>query len=214
MRCFKCNYDNVDGSMFCVSCGTKLDAGVNMSVDATVTPQPAQVDMMQDRPFSGQPIPTPAPQPAPQPQPIPTPQPQLIPTPAPQPTPQPQPQPAPQPQPIPTPAPQPTPQPQPAMYQTSAYHTPSYPYFGDKNGKIVPKEYKPISMWGYFGYNILFAIPFIGFIVLIIFALGGTSNINVRNYAKSYFCGLIIAVIIVAILVAEAGGLGMLLGFI
>ena len=40
----------------------------------------------------------------------------------------------------------------------------------------IPEKYKPISAWGYFGYNILFAIPILGFIILLVFALGGTSN--------------------------------------
>lgn len=59
----------------------------------------------------------------------------------------------------------------------------------------IPPEYKPISMWGYFGYEILFMIPIIGWLLLIIFALGGTSNINLKNFARSYFCLLIIIVI-------------------
>ena len=52
----------------------------------------------------------------------------------------------------------------------------------------IPNEYKPISAWGYFGYEILFAIPIIGFIILVIFALGGARNINLKNFARSYFC--------------------------
>ena len=49
------------------------------------------------------------------------------------------------------------------------------------NDKNLPYEYKPISMWGYFGYEILFSIPFIGFILLLVFSFGGTKNINLRN---------------------------------
>ena len=56
------------------------------------------------------------------------------------------------------------------------------------NDKNLPYEYKPISMWGYFGYEILFSIPFIGFILLLVFSFGGTKNINLRNFARSYFC--------------------------
>ena len=66
-------------------------------------------------------------------------------------------------------------------------------YMNDKN---LPYEYKPISMWGYFGYEILFSIPIIGFIMLLIYAFGGTKNINLRNFARSYFCLFIIAMII------------------
>jgi len=59
----------------------------------------------------------------------------------------------------------------------------------------VPIDYKPISAWGYIGYQILYSIPIIGFIFLIINALGAT-NINVRNFARSYFCILVLILLI------------------
>ena len=69
----------------------------------------------------------------------------------------------------------------------------------------VPKEYEPISMWGYFGYEILFSIPIVGFICLIVFALGA-KNVNKKNFARSYFCYTIIvcvvAIVIFAIMMA------------
>lgn len=66
----------------------------------------------------------------------------------------------------------------------------------------IPEEYRPISMWGYFGYELLFSIPCVGFILLIIFAVGGTRNVNLRNFARSYFCFLIILVVFLVILSA------------
>lgn len=63
------------------------------------------------------------------------------------------------------------------------------------------KDYTPIGMWGYFGYQILFAIPVIGFIMTLIFALGGTRNINLRNYARSTFCLFIILLVAVLLIV-------------
>ena len=72
----------------------------------------------------------------------------------------------------------------------------------------IPNEYKPISAWGYFGYEILFAIPILGFILLIIFSLGGTRNINLRNFARSYFCIYIIIIIILIIAFAFGAPLG------
>ena len=54
------------------------------------------------------------------------------------------------------------------------------------NNTNIPNEYKPVSAWGYFGYNILFSIPIIGFIFLIVFSFD-SSNINRRNYARSFF---------------------------
>ena len=72
----------------------------------------------------------------------------------------------------------------------------------------IPEEYKPIGMWGYFGYEILFAIPCVGFIVLLVFAFGGTRNINLRNFARSYFCFLIILVAL-ALIAAAIFGIGL-----
>ncbi len=72
----------------------------------------------------------------------------------------------------------------------------------------IPEEYKPISAWGYFGYQLLFSVPCIGFIFLCIFALGGTKNINLKNFARSYFCILLLTIIIciiVAIIAAIFG---------
>ena len=60
----------------------------------------------------------------------------------------------------------------------------------------IPNEYRVLSPWAYFGYSILFAIPLIGFICAIVFACD-SSNLNRRNFARSYFCGLLIAVILI-----------------
>ena len=64
---------------------------------------------------------------------------------------------------------------------------------------VIPPEYKPLSGWAYFGWQLLFAIPLVGFILLIVFACGGTHNINLRNFARSYFCALLIAAILAVI---------------
>lgn len=79
------------------------------------------------------------------------------------------------------------------QYQQSNYQQ---PYYSNNNEPVIPPEYQPISMWGYFGYQLLFAIPCIGFIILIIFSFGGTNNINLKNYARSYFCLFIIGIIL------------------
>jgi hypothetical protein len=74
----------------------------------------------------------------------------------------------------------------------------------------IPSEYKPLSPWAYFWLSILFSIPVVGFIFLLVFSFNG-SNINRRNYARSYWCGLLIALVIiliyVVIAVAFLGGL-------
>lgn len=83
----------------------------------------------------------------------------------------------------------------------------------NENYKGIPENYKPISMWGYFGYELLFSVPVLGLILLIVFSLGGTSNVNLKNFARSYFCYFIIIAIIIAILAVVTtafGGLAML----
>ncbi len=76
----------------------------------------------------------------------------------------------------------------------------------DFNEKMqATEEYQPISMWGYFGYEILFAIPCIGFILLLVFSFGGTRNKNLKNFARSYFCMFIIIAVIVLLMVVSGG---------
>lgn len=81
---------------------------------------------------------------------------------------------------------------------------PTYSTYIDDNGKRVPTEYKPIKAWGYFGYNLLFAIPLVGFIFLLIYALGGNSNVNLKNYARSFFCvyALVLIILLVVLVLA------------
>ncbi|MCR5687252.1 MAG: hypothetical protein K6G58_04460 [Lachnospiraceae bacterium] len=80
----------------------------------------------------------------------------------------------------------------------------------DSHGNI-PEEYTPISMWGYFGYELLFSIPCIGFIFLIVYALSA-KNVNLKNFARSYFCYLIIVLIVCAVAFFAAVSAGVLEG--
>lgn len=73
------------------------------------------------------------------------------------------------------------------------------------NANAVPEEYKPISMWGYFGYEVLFNIPIIGFICIIIFSVGGTRNKNLTNFARSRLCILILVLAIFGIMFFVVG---------
>jgi hypothetical protein len=72
----------------------------------------------------------------------------------------------------------------------------------------IPREYKPISAWGYFGYNLLFSIPIVGFICLIIFSLD-SSNINRRSYARSFFIIYLLIAIVFLISILFFGGIGL-----
>ena len=60
--------------------------------------------------------------------------------------------------------------------------------------KHLPKSYRPISGWGYFWRSVFYAIPVIGWLFVLINALGA-KNRNGRNFARSYFCALLIALI-------------------
>ena len=54
--------------------------------------------------------------------------------------------------------------------------------------------------------EILFSIPCVGFIALLIFAFGGTKNVNLKNFARSYFCFTIILVVLVVLFTIAFGG--------
>ena len=71
----------------------------------------------------------------------------------------------------------------------------------------VPKEYKPVSPWGYVGLGVLFAIPVLGVILLIVLSFT-KGNLNVRNYARSFWCALLLAIVlcVIAAIVAAATG--------
>lgn len=73
----------------------------------------------------------------------------------------------------------------------------------------IPPEYEPIGAWMYFLWQIVFSIPLVGFILLIVFSCGGTSNINLRNFARSYFCGLLICAIIGIVILVFAVVMGL-----
>lgn len=74
---------------------------------------------------------------------------------------------------------------------------------------VLPSENRPLSPWAYYGLQLLFSIPLVGFICLIIFSLDN-SNINRRNFARSYWCNLIISValVILIIILLVATGVG------
>lgn len=60
----------------------------------------------------------------------------------------------------------------------------------------LPEQYKPITMWGYLGYQIVFSIPVVGWIMIFVFAFSKDENINIRNFARSYIIFLIICTIL------------------
>lgn len=77
-------------------------------------------------------------------------------------------------------------------------------YYQQNSTPVIPPEYQPISMWGYFGYEILFSIPIAGIIIALVFAFTA-KNKNVKNFARSYFCFLIIVAVLVAVIFMSVG---------
>ena len=59
----------------------------------------------------------------------------------------------------------------------------------------IQNEYRPLSAWGYIGYNLLFAIPLVGVICMIVFALD-SSYIARRNYARSFLIWMLIGILL------------------
>lgn len=68
-----------------------------------------------------------------------------------------------------------------------------------QNYDNVPANLRPISAWGYVGYQLLFSIPLVGFILLIVFSFDD-SNINRRNFARSYFVIILIGIILAVLM--------------
>lgn len=90
-------------------------------------------------------------------------------------------------------SPAPTPAP---VAQSQAYYPPASVPVSPK--VELPPQYRPLGAWAYFWYGVLFSIPLVGFVFLIVFSFND-ANINRRNYARSYWCGLLIAAIIMAV---------------
>lgn len=67
----------------------------------------------------------------------------------------------------------------------------------------LPPELCPLSPWQYFGLELLYSLPVIGWIFLICHALG-SSNINKRNFARSFFC--VYAIVLLLILLLSVTG--------
>lgn len=180
--------------MFCSNCGNELPK------DALFCNQCGQ------KVKRIEPIPEPEPEPKPEPEPIYIPEPEsetvvihepepesetvVIPVPEPEPARFAEP-----PEVIRPPKKQTPPTGQPYDPQKPVHDAPAY-----ANDPEFLQENRPLSPWAYFGYGILFSIPVIGFILLIVFSFAGR-NVNRKNFARSYWCKLIVIVAILLILI-------------
>jgi len=70
---------------------------------------------------------------------------------------------------------------------------------------------EPITPWGYVGYMFLFSIPCVGIIMMFVYAFGGNTNINLKNFAKGYLylMGIGIAIYVVFFILMMVFGVSM-----
>ncbi len=67
----------------------------------------------------------------------------------------------------------------------------------------LPPALKPLGVWGFVGYTLLFMIPLVGFVAALVCACGGTSRVCLKNYAR----GWLLSVVLVTVVLAAAGAL-------
>lgn len=75
--------------------------------------------------------------------------------------------------------------------------------------QLLPKSYRPLSAWNYFWRSVLYAIPVIGLIFLLVHAFASKSR-HGKSYARSYFCGLLFAIIVAVVAAVAVFALGLL----
>ena len=68
---------------------------------------------------------------------------------------------------------------------------------------------RPLSPWEYFGLQILYSLPIIGFVFLIIHSVS-SANINRRNFARSYWCVYVLVAIVLLVLLVTGVGAALL----
>ena len=64
-----------------------------------------------------------------------------------------------------------------------------------ENDRLIYKRYRPLTAWNYFWRIVLYAIPVIGWIFLLVHAIGA-KNPNARCFARSFFCALLVVAVI------------------
>ena len=69
----------------------------------------------------------------------------------------------------------------------------------------LPPEYRPVSMWGYVGYEVLFSLPVVGLVLMFIFSFSGTDNANLKNFARAKLIMIAIGVALFVVLIVAAG---------
>ncbi len=79
------------------------------------------------------------------------------------------------------------------QYQANPYYPPTITEY------MLPPEYKPVSIWAYLGYSILFSLPVIGLIMLFIVGFGSNYSKSLRNFAKYNLIMIAISTVLVVL---------------
>lgn len=74
----------------------------------------------------------------------------------------------------------------------------------------LPSQFRVLSPWAYFGLQILYGIPVVGFIFLLIHTFS-SANLNRRSFARSYWCALILVAVVAIVVAVIAVTTGLLL---
>ena len=203
MFCSNCGKQLPDGAKFCNRCGAKVKQ--KPAPEPVFAPEPEPIP---EPVFASEPEPIPEPVFAPEPEPMP--EPVFVPCSA-------EPEetirfmPEPEPEPVYTrPAPEPQPrvygrreQPRPAQEQPAYTRPAPEPLFEEPS---EPETSRPLSPWAYFGFSLLFLIPVVGVVLLIVFSFAA-KNVNLKNFARSYWCGLVLllAIGLIVLILALTG---------
>ncbi len=67
----------------------------------------------------------------------------------------------------------------------------------------LPPALKPLGVWSFVGYTLLFLIPLVGLVAALVCACGGTPRVCLKNYAR----GWLLSVVLLAVVLAAAGAL-------
>lgn len=72
----------------------------------------------------------------------------------------------------------------------------------------LPDQFRVLSPWAYFGLQILYSIPIVGFVFLLIHTFSA-GNLNRRSFARSYWCALLIlgGLALIAVIIGVVLGL-------
>lgn len=173
MFCTNCGKELPDGAVFCNICGQRLKTPA--APIPAAEPEPAPEAAFEPEPiFEPEPVPEAAFEPEPEPVFEPEPEPVFV----------------------------PEPEPEPVSGPRRVRETPvsDEPAFAPEPEPELPAENRPLSPWAYFGYTLLFLIPVIGWALLIVLSFS-RRNINLRNFARSFWCGaiLILAIVLIAL---------------